>query len=239
LAQDELERLASDGSARTSQVLFLGTGRDDLNRDKGLEDLFEVLPDLWRAHPQSRWVLAGLADPNATFATLLGKGISVQGSDSRVRCLGVLDSRMKEDLLLGSTILALPSYFENMPNVLLEAMASGLGVVATKVGAIPEMLGEQGGILCRPGDRFALSQALGKLLSSPELAASQGKRNLETVSACYTMEVVEGALETLYREILGIPLEKPNATLLEGVGAPSGSVLRPNLPPQDRTVARS
>jgi glycosyltransferase involved in cell wall biosynthesis len=236
LPREELNRLASNGHSGRSQVVFLGTGREELNRDKGLEDLLAILPDLWRTHPQSRWVIAGLHDSNATHAWLRDKGIG-DGADSRVRCLGILDSSEKERLLRESSILAFPSYFENMPNVLLEAMASGLGVVATDVGAIPEMLGEEGGILCHPGDRSALSEALGKLLSSPEIAESQGRRNVETVSTFYTMEVVESSLENLYLEILGAPHENASRTVRDA-SPRSDSVPRTRVTPSGRPAAR-
>jgi len=201
LTLDEIARLSGGSRPRPCQVLFLGTGRADLNRDKGLDDLLAVLPDLWRSHPQCRWVLAGLSEPPATLKTLKASGVDPEGSIPRIRCLGLVDSESKEALLKESSILVLPSYFENMPNTLLEAMAAGLGVVATDVGAIPELLGAEGGAVIAPGDLQALSSSLGRLLASPPLVDAQGQRNQQVVRHLYNLEAVEADLEGLYREI--------------------------------------
>ncbi len=203
LGREEIARLSSARATPSGRVLFVGAGRADLDRDKGLEDLLEVLPELYRAHPESRWTLAGLTDPEGTSKMLRSRGVDPEGAEPRVQCLGLVDAQTKEQLLRASSILALPSYFENMPNLLLEAMAAGLGVVGTDVGAIPELLGDQGGALFRPGDRRALHQGLDRLLSSPSLVTASGKRNLETIARSYTMDLVERSLRDLYRELNG------------------------------------
>jgi len=198
LAREEISRLSEGSSRRGAQVFFLGAGREDLNRDKGQPDLLAVLPEVAHRHPESRWVLAGLVDPGATAAGLFS---SAPDLSDRVRCLGTIDSEMKEELLRESSILALPSYFENMPNLLLEAMAAGMGVVATPVGAIPEMLGSEGGILVPPGDRAQLLAALDGLLGEPSRVARQGGKNRATVARRYTMEMVDRSLRSVYREL--------------------------------------
>ena len=85
LACDEFARLSSGGCPKAGQVLFLGAGREDLDRDKGLEDLLAVLPELWREHAQSLWVLAGLANPESTYEGLKRTGVDPEGSGPRVR----------------------------------------------------------------------------------------------------------------------------------------------------------
>jgi hypothetical protein len=97
----------------------------------------------------------------------------------------------------------MPSYFENMPNLLLEGMAAGMGVVATGVGAIPEMLdSDRGGLLIEPGDRGRLERALDHLLSNPLLVRRQGGHNQAKVRREYSMSVVESRLGDLYREVV-------------------------------------
>jgi len=205
LGEDELARLGG-GEIRRSQVFFLGTDWDDLNPDKGLEDLLDVLPELIRRHPQSCWVLAGLREPEEIHSRLGKRGIDLDGNEGYIHCLGSLGPQEKVQLLKASAILVLPSYFENMPNILLEGMAAGLGVVATDVGAIPEMLGYgEGGLLIPPGDRSALSCALDRLLASPSLVRGQGRRNRATVVREYAVPVVQRKLEEVYREVAGWP----------------------------------
>lgn len=212
LGEDEIDGLGRDGEPAADHVFFLGTGRDDLNRDKGIEDLLFVMPDLLRKHPRSRWTLAGLEDPERAVARLRDAGIDGDAPVRRVACMGLVDSETRQRLLKASSILVLPSYFENMPNILLEGMAAGLGVVATDVGAIPEMLGHgQGGLLISPGDRPALAGALDRLLGSPSLARTQGARNRSVLVRHYTMANVQRRLAEVYREVAGWPAEADDA----------------------------
>ncbi len=57
-------------------------------------------------------------------------------------------------------LFVLPSLAENLPVVLIEAMASGLPAVATRVGGVPEMLGDEDGVLAEPEDPAALAAAI-------------------------------------------------------------------------------
>jgi len=206
LGEEEFARLRGDGEPGTDHVFFLGTGRDDLNRDKGIEDLFSVLPDLVRRHPRSLWTIAGLEDPERAMARLRDAGIDRDALAQSVACMGPVDPEARQRLLKASSILVLPSYFENMPNILLEGMAAGLGVVATDVGAIPEMLGHgQGGLLIPPGDRPALAGALHRLLGSTSLARTQGAWNQSAVARHYTMAIVQRRLGEVYREVAEWP----------------------------------
>jgi glycosyltransferase involved in cell wall biosynthesis len=205
LGEEELSLLRDRRAAtRLNQVLFLGAGRKDLNKDKGLEDLLAVLPRVASRHPTVRWVIAGLEYPDDVRRRLELAWEGAGSSLDRVRCLGIVDAREKLLLLRQSRILAMPSHFENMPNLLLEGMAAGMGIVATRVGAIPEMLDSgRGGIVIRPADREALAGGLDRLLSDPALTRRQGRHNEARVASHYTMSVVETLFENLYREVAG------------------------------------
>ena len=70
-------------------------------------------------------------------------------------------------------IFVLPSYTEGFPNVILESMACGCAIIATTVGAIPELIGEedgrQNGVLIPPRNADALKKALNQLLNDGKL----------------------------------------------------------------------
>jgi glycosyltransferase involved in cell wall biosynthesis len=198
----EMASLSQAGEKRPERVLFVGTGDPELNRDKGLEDLLEVLPAMLVRCPASNWVLAGLHDPMAVRDRLersMGPGTQL---GERVEFLPCVAGDARVSLFRESSILVLPSYYENMPNILLEAMAAGMGVAASNVGSIPEMLGPpEGGLLFEAGDREGLRSALERLLGAPSLVREQGRRNLVTVTREYALSVVERKLEGIYMEV--------------------------------------
>jgi len=199
LESSEIASLSQPGEKRPERVLFIGTGDPVLNDEKGLRDLLEALPRLLQRHPTSTWVLAGLHDAMAVrdrCGESLGEGTPL---GARVRFLPCVDGDAKLALFRECSILVMPSRYENMPNLLLEAMAAGMGVAASDLGAIPEMLAPpEGGILFQAGERTGLVSALDRLLDSPSLVREQGRRNLATVNREYTMSDVEHNLEEIY-----------------------------------------
>ncbi|WP_040198160.1 glycosyltransferase family 4 protein [Candidatus Soleaferrea massiliensis] len=108
---------------------------------------------------------------------------------------GVQQELREADLFL------FPSRSEGFPYAVLEAMANALPVIAADVGAIPEMLGRDGGILIRPGDTDGLIAAIGRLQDA-RLREMLGRRNAKKVRDCYTAESVLSRLSNIYQKVL-------------------------------------
>lgn len=100
-----------------------------------------------------------------------------------------IPSRMKE-----SELFVLPTYTEGFPNVILESMACGCPIIASSVGAIPEMLNvdsdEPCGICVTPKDKVELKEKIEYLLDNPTIARTFGDRARERVVAEYSMDSV-------------------------------------------------
>lgn len=95
----------------------------------------------------------------------------------------------KIDLLAASHIFILPSYAEGMPNALLEAMASGLACVATKVGSIPDVIQHgTNGLLVDPGDENGLIQQVVRLLDSPVERDKMGRLAREDIDRKHSID---------------------------------------------------
>ena len=97
----------------------------------------------------------------------------------------------------------MPSLNEALSNVLLESMAAGAPVVATRVGGTPEAL-EDGvnGRLVPPGEPAALANAICELLADPELAARLGGAARRSIDERFSIARMVASTEQLYRSLL-------------------------------------
>ncbi len=158
--------------ARTRDVaaptfLFLG----NLGRRKGVHVLLEAV-----ARSRSKWrlLLAG-GEEEAGFADWTRSEVARLGIQDRVELLGPIVGAAKQSLLARSDAFVLPSLAEGLPMALLEAMAAGLPVVVTSVGAMPEVVrNEREGLVVPPDDAAALALALDRVAASSEYRQALG-----------------------------------------------------------------
>jgi glycosyltransferase involved in cell wall biosynthesis len=105
-------------------------------------------------------------------------------------------------LLPGADAFILSSKREGVPMSILEAMAAGLPVIATKVGGIPEVIKDgQNGILVPPEDQNSLANAICRILDDPGFAANLGSRARTTVEENYSIQAVTEAYTKIYLSI--------------------------------------
>jgi glycosyltransferase involved in cell wall biosynthesis len=103
-----------------------------------------------------------------------------------------------------SDFLLFPSHTEGFPLTVLEAMSIGLPVIATRVGAIPEMISESlGGFLVDKGDTLALIAAIKALVYAPHEMTTMGNYNKKKSYDNYRYSVVIAQLQSIYHSILG------------------------------------
>jgi len=148
-------------------LLYVGNLKDT----KGCLDLLEAFPRVLSTHPDANLVFVGSGPAREA---LLQRAAAL-GCQERVRLVGAVEHYALGDWFRAADLLCLPSHNEGVPNVVLEAMACGTPVVATRVGGIPEVLPEQAGILVDAHDRIglegALVDALGKAWDGERIAA--------------------------------------------------------------------
>jgi sugar transferase (PEP-CTERM/EpsH1 system associated) len=110
------------------------------------------------------------------------------------------------DVMRGLHCFALPSQSEGISNVVLEAMASALPVLATAVGGNPELVSDgRTGELVPPSDPDAMAQALVRLASDPERSARMGQAGRADVEARFSLTRMVGAYQGLYDRLLQRP----------------------------------
>ncbi len=119
-------------------------------------DLLEAFPALLAKYPSARLAYVGAG---ACQGPLMERA-RVLGCAERIYLAGAVPHAETADWFRAADLLCLPSHNEGVPNVVLEAMACGTPVVATRVGGIPEVLPEHAGMLVPLHDCGALSDAL-------------------------------------------------------------------------------
>lgn len=115
---------------------------------------------------------------------------------------GYVSEPDKRALLSAGSVYALPAHAEGLPIAMLEGMAGGNAVVATAVGAIPEVVGPENGLLVEPGDEAALADALAALLADPARAERMGRANRAAVEERYSWAAATESLLALYARVL-------------------------------------
>lgn len=160
-------------------------------------DLLAALPPLIARWPALTLDLVGDGPMRAT----LEDQARALGVEKSVRFLGARTD--VPALLAGAHVFVLPSLSEGMPGSVLEAMASGLPVVATRVGGTPEIVEEgRTGLLVDPARPEALSKALSVVIEDPQLAANYGEAGARRARERYTREAFIRRHEAVYEEIV-------------------------------------
>lgn len=140
--------------------------------------------------------LGGPGEPSAALRDRLAGA-------RNVRWIGWLDQVAKAEALGRCSLFVLPSLSEGLPVALLEAMAWGRAIVATRVGGVPDVVGD--GVEARivpPGDPVVLAEAIRELMRDPEARLSLGRAARRRALSLNEDEVC-GRLDALYRELVG------------------------------------
>jgi glycosyltransferase involved in cell wall biosynthesis len=169
-----------------------------LAAQKGHHVLLEAIRDVAHSIPSVHLLVIGHED-DLTIAELQGYARQLDIVDN-VTFLGfradIAQLTRDVDLFL------LPSLWEGFGLVLIEAMALGLPVVASRVGPIPEVvLDGETGKLVPPGNAAALAQAIRELLESPDTTLTMGQRGRERVEREFSVRMMMDQIERLYSEL--------------------------------------
>jgi glycosyltransferase involved in cell wall biosynthesis len=152
-------------SRRRSGCAFVAAFIGRLSEEKG-PDLFVEIAARLRHIPEVRFEIAGMG----VMLDALQAGLAARGLSDRIAVLGFVPSR---DALISCDAVVVCSRLDGRPNVVMESMAMGVPVVASRVGGIPAMAPPgSGALLCEPEDVGGFANALLSLVEDPELYAS-------------------------------------------------------------------
>lgn len=164
-----------------------------LSEQKGLHYVIEVLPDLIKNYPHIEMVIAG-DGPLRMQLQVRAKELKI---DKKVHFIGPRLDVL--ELLQVFDIYVLPSLWEGLPMIILEAMASGCPVIATDVGGVREaIVDNETGILVEPGNKKALYEAIEKLVTDKDLRKKLGVNSRQRFNEKFTADIMVKKYEALY-----------------------------------------
>jgi glycosyltransferase involved in cell wall biosynthesis len=162
---------------------------------KGPMHLLNAMESVWQDYPEATLVFVGKGDLEAELrAKALQMGVS-----GRVKFLGWRDDIPEIMKILD--VFVLPSLNEGMGRVLVEAMAAGRPVVASRVGGIPDLVKHgENGFLVEPGDENGVSAAIKKLLADKIMRDQMGEKG-RIMAQAFSLENMVDKIDSLYASL--------------------------------------
>ncbi|MCB1748973.1 MAG: TIGR03088 family PEP-CTERM/XrtA system glycosyltransferase [Gammaproteobacteria bacterium] len=188
-----------DGRARAGDVVVGTVGR--LQPVKDQVTLVRAFAAVTRARPALRERLHLVLLGEGPSRTDIEQAVAAEGIADRTWLAGARDDVPR--LMREFDVFVLPSLAEGISNTILEALASGLPVIATAVGGNPELVAEgDNGALVPPGDVAALAAALEPLVSDDALRRARAARARATALAEFSLETMVGNYLAMYDEVM-------------------------------------
>ncbi|SDF31138.1 glycosyltransferase [Limimaricola pyoseonensis] len=195
-------RYAGPPGGPDDRLLFVGR----LAAVKGVPVLLQALAAARRDRPGLRLDLVGDGPERAAIERLA----AALGLGEAVRFHGYLGQAEVARMLAETGTLVLPSFAEGVPVVLMEAMAAGRPVIATRVGGVAELVRhDETGLLVAPGDPAALAEAIGALSGDAERRAAMGRTGRAKVAAGFDARQEAARLLTLLQAAQDPALPRP------------------------------
>lgn len=190
---------AKPGSRERLRVLYVS----NMNEEKGWKVLLQAARMLCAQRPDVEFVFHGA--PSGGFTEDgIHAAFAEDSAGGRIRYAGFLDAATKAEAFRSSDIFCMPSFTEAFPIAVIEAMAFGLPVVATRVGGIPDMLGsELSGGLVPARDGEAICRALRHFLDNRMALVEKGNIARRRYEAQFTESAFSSRWEAFMRTVSG------------------------------------
>ena len=205
-----------DARPPCQNILYAGV----LSPLKGVHHLINAFALVANDFSQARLFITG-REQNRTYAAGLVEQVHSLRLNGRIRFRGVMPQAELVLEMRNACVLVLPSASEGLGRVLLEAMATGIPVIGSDVGGIPELVQEGiNGFLVPPGDEKALAEKIRWVLENPEQARAMGCHGRAFVEGFFSTEAYVKAYRQIFEvaELLVSGTEHAPPTLQPGHG---------------------
>lgn len=185
------------------RVIFLG----NLSERKGVSDLLEAIArsDAFK-RDLAEAVFIGSGDVLGYQKKAAGLGVS-----GNVNFIGWADQAAAQEWMATADVLALPSYDEGLPLVILEALGNGVAVLCTSVGEIGHNLtNNQDSVFVSPGDIDEIAQGLDRLTFDEDFRSKISENGKKLFQQRYSLESFSNSVAKVHQEVFGVrsrPLE--------------------------------
>jgi glycosyltransferase involved in cell wall biosynthesis len=180
------------------RLVIGGVGR--LSPEKGFDGLIDAVDRLVASGYDIELLIAGEGGESDRLRSLIAR----RGRSDRIRLLGYQADTIA--LYEALDVFALSSLREGLPNVVLEAMAMEVPVVATRVAGVPRLIEhEENGLLVDVGDTDQLGSSIARLLADGALRDRLGEAGRRTVESRFSFERRMERIGEIYDELLAVP----------------------------------
>jgi glycosyltransferase involved in cell wall biosynthesis len=178
-------------------VLYVGR----LERSKGLHYLIPAFARVLAMVPDATLAIVGKGSDS--YVRELKLSAKSAGVSDKVAFTGRIPQDLMRDAYAASSVVVLPSLMEGFGISVLESMAASRPCVATRVGAVPEILKDgETGLLVRPADPQELGDAMTRLLSDRGLRIEMGAKGLAVVRREFSLERMTSETLQVYQDVL-------------------------------------
>lgn len=181
---------------KEDEKIMIFVGR--LHPIKGLHYLIEAMRIIHQRYPKSRLLIVGDGEDRNNLENLVKK----LNLNKYVTFIGIVPNETVPGYMVAADVFVLPSLSEGFPTVTLEAMASGIPIVATTVGGVPEIIKDgENGFSVEPRNSEEIAEKVLLLLNKDELRKIISEKNTEEVKR-YRWESIAIRLEEVYFRVV-------------------------------------
>jgi glycosyltransferase involved in cell wall biosynthesis len=179
------------------EKLILCVGR--LVPQKGVEYFIRAIPLIAKKYPEAKFIIVG----EGWSRDLLEAEAQASGYANKIAFTGFASDKQVIELMTSADVLVVPSIYEPFGIVALEGMATGVPVVASKVGGLAEVIDhDKTGVFVYPRSPESLAWGIDKVLSDPDHAKMLTKNAKEKLHKAYSWEAVAMKTVEVYKKVV-------------------------------------